>query len=77
MKSIRDILKSYSNTSLAQITGYPDEHIHMFRKNDIDHFAIRTDKTGRGIPTRPVMEDIIEEKVNKYEKELKRKFNLK
>lgn len=71
MKSIRTILKDYSNTALANITGYPEDHIKMFRKNDIDHFAIRTDKLGRGIPTRSVMENIIEERINKHEALLK------
>jgi hypothetical protein len=75
MNRIRNILKTYSNTSLATITGYPVEHIHMLRKNDIDHFAIKTDPLGRGIPTRSVMENIIEQRINNYERELERKYN--
>ena len=71
MKSISTILRERSNASLATITGYPVEFIKMLRKNDIDHYAIRTDKTGRGIPTRGVMENIIEERVDQYENQIK------
>lgn len=75
MKSIRTILRDYSNTALATITKYPEEHIKMFRKNDVDHYAVRTDKYGRGIPTRSVMENIIEERVNDYEEQIKKNKN--
>jgi hypothetical protein len=75
MKGINKILAEYSNQSLSVITGIPVEHIKMFRKNDIDHYAIRTDSTGRGIPTRGVMEKIIVEKVNDNELVTKRSKN--
>lgn len=71
---IKDILKKYSNLTIAQITGIPAEHIHMFRKNDVDHYAVRTDKLGRGIATRGVMEAKIIEKITLYEKNKNKLF---
>ena len=71
MKTINKILSEYGNQTLSIATGYPVEHIKMFRKNDVDHFAIKTDALGRGIPTRRVMEARIIEKVNQYEGQLK------
>ena len=73
MKQITSILKEYGNQALSTITGYPVEHIKMFRKNDIDHYAIKTDSLGRGIPTRRVMETKIVEKVNQHEDQVKQK----
>ena len=74
-KPVSLILKSYSNASLSTISGYTPELIHAFRKNEIDHFAVRTDKYGNGIPTRQVMEWHIQQKVFEYESERERKFN--
>lgn len=71
MSTIKNILQKYSNQSLSQITGYPVEHIHAFRKNDIDYYAVKTDKLGRGIPTRSVMESKIIERINEYERKKK------
>jgi len=71
MKQISKILSEYGNQTLSTVTGYPVNHIKMFRKNDIDHFAVKTDSTGRGIPTRGVMERRIIEKVNQYESKIK------
>ncbi len=59
MLSIKTILRNHSNATIAARTGYPENFIHMFRKNDIDHFSIRTDNEGRGIPTRSVLEQKI------------------
>ena len=56
MQNIRSILRNHSNATIAARSGYPEEFIHMFRKNDIDHFQIRIDSEGRGIPTRNVLE---------------------
>ena len=75
MKPINKILSGYGNQTLSTITGYPVEFIKMFRKNDVDHFAIRTDPLGRGIPTRGVMENRIIEKVNQYENQIKKNKN--
>lgn len=74
MSKIKSILHDYSNQAIAQITGYPVEHVHMFRKNDIDHYIIRIDKFGRGIPTRTVMESRIIELITKYEKNKNKLF---
>lgn len=74
-KNIKLILKTYSNQTLASVTKYPVEQIQMFRKNDVDHFAVRTDSKGRGIPTRGVMENAIIQKVYEYELEHENKFN--
>ena len=67
MLRIKSILKNYSNDKIAAVTGYPVNHIRLLRKNDVDEFAIRTDKTGRGIPTKSVFEKRIIEKFEAYE----------